>query len=264
MLNHPTLEKLKALKLNGMAKGLAEQLSSSGYDGLSFEERLGLLVDLETTQKDNRRLKTRLTQARLRISACMEDIDYTSRRGLEKSLMQALHTGRWIQEGHNILITGPTGVGKSYLACAIGHRACLLGYKVRYYRATRLFEEMKLTRGDGRYPKLMNQIAKSQLLIVDDWGLCQLGETERKDFLEILEERHPSRSTLIAGQLPIEHWHDIIGNPTYADAILDRLVHNAYKINLAGDSMRKRKTADLPSSSVPAKQKPETKGGSHG
>ena len=245
MLIHPTLEKLKELKLKGLARGFEEQMSSSSYDSLSFEERLGQLVDLESTEREDRRLKSRLKQAKMRQQACMEDIDYSSRRGLEKVMMESLQTCRWLKEGNNILITGPTGVGKSYLACALGHRACLVGYKVHYFRATRLFEELKLARGDGRYPKLMNRIGKCQLLIIDDWGLCQLGDLERKDFLEILEDRYQSFSTIIAGQLPIDHWHEIIGNPTFADAILDRVVHNAYKINLVGDSMRKKKKKDL-------------------
>lgn len=241
MLLHPTLEKLKALKLTGMVKALEEQLSGSGFEGLSFEERLGFLADREMTERENRRLATRLRQAKLRQQACMEDIDYRTERGLDRSQLQSLSNCRWIRERHNILITGATGAGKSFLACALGHKACLEGYKVLYFRAPRLFKELTQARGDGRYLKLMNSLAKADLLIIDDWGLSGLNEHQRTDLLEIMEDRHDIHSTIIAGQLPVEHWHEIIGNPTLADAILDRLVHNAYQLNLKGGSMRKLK-----------------------
>jgi DNA replication protein DnaC len=241
MLNHPTLEKLKCLKLIGMAEGLEEQMASSRYDSLSFEERLGLLVDFESTQRDDRRIQSRLKQASLRQSACLEDVCHSSKRGLDPSLVRSLADCRWIKEGLNVLITGATGVGKSWLACALGHQACLKGYKTKYYRASRLFEELELARGDGRYPKLMRAISRLNLIIIDDWGLSPLKEHERRDMLEILEDRYGNASTIIAGQIPVEHWHDIIGNPTFADAIMDRLVHQAYKIELDGDTMRKKK-----------------------
>lgn len=246
MLTHPTAEKLRALKLYGMAKSLEEQKASRDYDDLSFEERLGLLIDRELTEQENRRLVSRLKGARLRQQASMEDIDYRQKRGLDKSLMKSLAQCAWIKERLNILLTGPCGAGKSFIACALGHKVCLEGYKVIYFRATRLFESLSIAKGDGRYAKLMNSIAKTDLLIIDDWGLSVLTNQERADMLEILEDRHGIRSTVVTSQLPIEHWHEAIGNPTLADAILDRLIHNAHKIQLKGGSMRKIKT-DKPS-----------------
>jgi len=241
MLTEPTIEKLKTLKLYGMLTALELQMSSSDYKEFTFEERLGLLVDREITDRENRRLQCRLKQAKLRQQACMEDIDYRHPRGIDKSLFLSLSTCQWIKDHLNILITGPTGVGKSFIACAFGHRACMEGFKVLYTRAPRLFHELNVAKGDGRYSKLMNQIAKTHLIIIDDWGLTALSHQEQRDLLEILEDRHGIHSTIIAGQLPIEHWHQLIDNPTIADATLDRLVCNAYKISLQGESMRKKK-----------------------
>ncbi len=243
MLKTPTREKLQNLKLNGMLRGLEEQNASSEYESLSFEERLGLLVDLETIERENRRLKTRLKQAKLRQTACFEDIDYRHRRGLDKSLMLSLGTCGWIKEHQNIIITGATGVGKSYLACALAHKACLEGHKTLYYRVSRLFRELHAAQGDGTYLKLMTKISKFQVLVIDDWGLENLKDQQRNDLLEVLEDRHGVRSTIITSQLPVEHWHEVIGNPTIADAIMDRLVHNAHKISLTGDSMRRKKAS---------------------
>jgi DNA replication protein DnaC len=242
MLTVPTLEKLRKLKLPGMARAFEEQYVSADFAGLSFEERLGLLVDREVTERENRQLSTRLKQARLRQQACLEDIDYREPRGLDRSLLKALANCQWIRDHLNIFITGPTGVGKSFIACALAHRACLEGFKVRYFRAPRLFQELALARGDGSYSKLMNSLAKDHLVVVDDWGLSVLNDQEQRDFLEILEDRYGIHSMIIASQLPVEHWHEVIGNPTLADAILDRLVHNAYKINLKGGSMRKKQS----------------------
>jgi len=244
MLTIPTLDKLKTLKLNEMARALEEQMGSQDWESLNFEERLGLLVDRELTFQENRRLQTRLKQAKLRQSVCMEDINYRHPRGLDKSLVKSLSTCRWIKDRHNVLITGPTGAGKSFLACALGHRACMEGFKVLYFRAPRLFDALGVARGDGRYCKLMASIAKADLLVIDDWGLSVLGVQERNDLLEVLEDRHELKSTVVASQLPVEHWHEAVGNQTLADAILDRLVHNAYKINLDGDSMRKKKLGE--------------------
>jgi len=235
------MERLRELKLTGMVRALEEQTASLGYEDMGFEERLGLLVDREAIERGNRRLKTRLRKAKLRQQACMEDIDYRHSRGLDKSVMRSLSTCRWIRDHHNLIITGPTGAGKSYISCALAHRACIEGYTAMYSRAPRLFSELAVARGDGRYAKLMKSIARTNLLIIDDWGLSVLTEPERRDLLEILEDRHDVHSTIVAGQLPVEHWHEAIGNPTLADAILDRLVHNAYKIDLKGESMRKKK-----------------------
>lgn len=242
MLSHPTLEKLRQMKCYGMAKAFEQQLSCSDYEGLSFEERFGLMVDMEMTEKENRRLSTRLRQAKLRQQACMENIDYRTPRRLDKPLMKSLATCKWIRDNLNILITGSTGVGKSYLACAFGHKACLHGYKVLYFRATRLFNDLAVAKGDGRYNKIMNSISKANLLIIDDWGLVKLTDKEQMDFLEILEDRYGIHSTIIASQFPHTHWHELMANPTLADAILDRFIHNAYKINLDGGSMRKKKS----------------------
>ncbi len=247
MLTHPTGEKLRTLKLYGMARSFEEQMSSKDHEELAFEERLGLLIDREFTEQENRRLTFRLKTAKLRQEASMEDIDYRQKRGLDKSLVKSLARCKWIKERLNILLTGPCGAGKSFIACALGHKACLEGYKVLYFRAPRLFENLALAKGDGRYARIMNSIARQDLLIIDDWGLSVLNDRERADMLEILEDRHNVRSTIITSQLPIEHWHEAIGNPTLADAILDRIIHNAYKIQLSikGGSMRKIKAGNL-------------------
>ena len=241
MLIHPTLDKLHTLKCTGMAAALTEQMSVPDIDTLSFEERLGLLVDREITERDNRRTSNRLRRARLKHNAALEDIDYHHPRGLDKSLMQSLATCQWVREHLNILITGPTGVGKTWLACALAHSACRAGHTALYLRLPRLLQDLSIAKGDGRYPKLINTLARTQVLILDDWGLVKLNAEQRRDLLEILEDRHGARSTLATSQLPTEKWHDSIGDPTLADAILDRLVHNAYKINLKGESMRKQK-----------------------
>jgi len=242
MLTVPTIEKLRRLKLEGVVRALEEQCASSDFESLSFEERLGLLVDRELTDRENRRLATRLKQAKLRHHACMEDLDYREPRGLDKSLLHSLARCQWIRDHLNIFITGPTGVGKSFIACALAHRACLEGFKVRYFRTSRLFQELALARGDGTLSTLMNTLAKNQLLVLDDWGLSVLTDQEQRDLLEIVEDRHGMSSTIMASQLPVEHWHEAIGNATLADAILDRVVHNAYKITLKGGSMRKKQS----------------------
>lgn len=239
MLVHPTLDKLHALKLNGMAAALSDQLRMSNLDDLGFEERLGLLVDREMTERHNRKLRLRLKKARLRLNAAVEDIDFRHPRGLDKSVVLALASCRFVQEHHNVLITGPTGVGKSYLACALAQKTCREGYRALYYRLPRLLQELAVARADGRYGKILVHLLKHDLLVIDDWGLASLDDLGRRDLLEILEDRHGRRSTLVASQLPVAAWHDMIGDKTLADAILDRLVHTAYKIVLEGDSMRK-------------------------
>ena len=250
MLHHPTLEKLQTLRLDGMHKALTEQQRMPDIEALSFEERLGLLIDREMSAREDRRLQTRLRKARLKHNACLEDIDYRSPRGLDKALLRQLSTCQWVREGLNLIINGPTGVGKTWIACALAHKACREGYTAQYLRLPRLFEELGLAHGDGRFPTLMSSFAKTDLIILDDWGLAKFSAEQRRDLLELLDDRHGSRSTLVTSQLPVDHWHEVIADPTLADAILDRLVHNAYRINLKGESMRKRQAkltrADLP------------------
>jgi DNA replication protein DnaC len=241
MLTHPTLDKLQQLKCFGMASALTEQMQSTDIEALSFEERLGLLVDRELTYRDDRRLSSRLRRAKLRHNACMEDIDYRYPRGLDKRLVLSMATCRWIAEHLNVLLTGPAGIGKSWLACALAHQACREGYSALYLRLPRLLSELAIARGDGRYPKLLASFAKLDLLVIDDFGLAPLTPEHIRDFLEILEDRYGARSTLVTSQLPVEKWHGAIPDPTFADAILDRLVHNAYKLALKGESIRKTK-----------------------
>ena len=240
MLTHPTLDKLAALKLTGMAKALSEQMALPESQALSFDERLGLLVAREMTVRSDRRLTPRLRQAKLRLSASIEDSDSRHPRGLDKALMLRLASCQWGQERHNVLITGPTGLGKTWLACALGHKACRAGYTVLYLRLPRRLQELPMAKGDGRYPQLMAALAKTALLILDDWGLATLNDENRRDVLELLEDRHGRGATIVTSQFPVAHWHEALGDPTLADAILDRLLHNAYKITLRGESMRKR------------------------
>jgi DNA replication protein DnaC len=242
MLTHPIIDRLQALRFHGMLKAFTEQLQMPEIEELTFEERFGLLVDHEWTERENRRLKTRLRKAKLRQNASVEDIDFRHPRGLDRALIMQLSTCEWIKNHHNVLMVGPTGVGKSYLACALAQKACREGYGAQYLRLPKLFQELSLAKGDGRYGKLLKSFAKMDLLVLDDWGLSTLNQEQRHDLLEVLEDRHDLRSTLVTSQVPLEHWHEIIGDPTLADAILDRLVHNAYKIQLKGESMRKKKS----------------------
>jgi len=240
MLLHPTLEKLNTLRFTGMAAALDEQMQMNSLDDLGFEERLGILLDREMAVRQTRRMNTRLRKARLRQDGCIEDIDFRHPRGLDKSLVMRMAGCEWIKEHNNLIITGPTGVGKTYLACAFAQKACREGYSTLYLRMTKLFEDLALAKGDGRYLKLLASFAKADLLVLEDYGLEQLGRDQRHDLLEILEDRHGLKSTLVTSQLPIDHWHEQIGDPTLADAILDRLVHSAHKIKLNGESMRKK------------------------
>lgn len=243
MLTHPILDQLQALKLTGMAKALSEQLNMPDIESMDFMTRLGLMVDREITERSNRRLTTRLKKAKLRQQACFEDIDFRTPRGLDKKQMLSLASCDWIKKANNILITGATGTGKSYLACALAHKACLEGHTARYLRLPRLMEAITISRADGSYGKLMLDLARTDLIILDDWGLAAMTKQQRHDLLEILEDRHDLKATLVTSQLPVEAWHEYIGDPTLADAILDRLVHSAYKINLKGESMRKKNAA---------------------
>lgn len=240
MLTHPTLDKLEALRLTGMVKALKEQWQLPSSNELSFEERLGLLVDREADLRQTRQMQSRLRKAKLRQNATLEDIDFRQPRGLDKSLVHKLADCQWIRRKQNLLLTGPTGVGKSYLACAFAHKACREGFNTLYVRIARLFSDLALAKGDGRYIKILATLAKTDLLVLDDYGLAGLTKDQRHDLLEILEDRNGLRSTLVTSQLPVEHWHEQIGDPTLADAILDRLVHNAHTIQLKGGSMRKK------------------------
>jgi DNA replication protein DnaC len=239
MLTEQTIEKLYHMKLNGMAEAFKEQLQQPAITDLSFQERFSLLVDRQWTWKEERRMRRLLSNARLKINACIEDIDYRAPRGVEKSLILQLASCDWIRHAHNVIITGPTGVGKSYLACALANRACRMGYSAFYIRIPKLFQDLAIGKADGSYTKIMNKISKSKVLVLDDLGLAPMSAQERRDLLEVIEDRHQLTSTIVAAQLPIELWHEHIRDPTIADAILDRLVHNAYKINLRGESMRK-------------------------
>ncbi|MEO6866807.1 MAG: IS21-like element helper ATPase IstB [Gaiellales bacterium] len=240
MLTHPTLDQLDRLKLAGMSEALQEQMNTDEIEQLSFDERFGLLVDREAAERDRRRLKTRLTQAKLRHTACIEDIDFRTRRGLDKKVILDLASCDWIRKHRNVLIIGPTGVGKSYLACALAHKACREGHSVRYARTSRLLDELALARADGSLPRLMMRLAKTHVLVLDDFGLAPLTDPQRRDLLEVIEDRHGLRSTIITAQLPVNTWHETIGDPTIADAILDRLIHAAYLLDLQGESMRKK------------------------
>lgn len=242
MMLEMTLGKLNQLKLHGMAEALTEQTQATMYTSLSFEERLGLLVDREVTVRDNRRLTNLLRGARLRYSnACVEEIDFRTPRGLSKEVILSLLHNGWVKGKQNVIITGPTGSGKTYIACALANSACRSGHSAYYVRLPRLLQELHIARADGSYGKLLTRLAKYAILIIDDWGLAKLGDKERRDILEVLEDRHGISSTIVASQIPTEKWHDTIGDPTIADAVLDRLVHNAHMIamSMKADSMRK-------------------------
>lgn len=240
MLNEPTVEKLRGMRLGTLADTWLDQQGSADAQSLSFDERLSMLVDAEWLDRQNKKLARHLKQAKLRLSqAAIEDIDYSARRKLEKSVIRQLGTCNWIDAHQNVIVTGATGVGKTYIACALAQQACRKGYTALYRRVPRLFDELALVHADGTYPRFLAKVAKVDVLLLDDWGLVPLGETERRDLLEIIEDRYGNRSTILTSQLPIESWHDHVGEATIADAICDRLLHNAHKIDLKGDSRRK-------------------------
>jgi len=240
MLTEPTVEKLTALKLHGMLAAWEAQERQAEMTTLGFAERFALLVDAESLSRENLRLARHLREAKLKLAhAAVEDIDVSARRELDKALVRQLGTCRWVHEHHNLLITGATGVGKTFLACAFAHQACRHGYRVLYRRASRLGDELTLARADGTYARLLARIARIDVFVLDDWGLAPVQEHDRQDLLEILEDRHGSRSTLVTSQLPVPKWHAHIGDPSVADAICDRLLHNAHRIVLKGPSRRK-------------------------
>ncbi len=241
MLTHPTLDQLHQLGLAGMARAFEELSASPRGAELDHAEWLGLLLDRELADRQDRRLKARLRYARLRHQAAVEDVDYRTPRGLDRALFQKLATGGWIEARQNLIIEGPTGVGKSWLACALGHKACRDNHSVLYQRIPRLFADLALARGDGRYARLMRALGGVKLLILDDWGLEPLGAEQRHDLLEIVEDRYGRGATLLTSQIPVDRWHDLIGDLTIGDAILDRIVHNAHRIQLRGEVPAQKK-----------------------
>lgn len=243
MLSQPMIEKLLAMRLNGMAEGLQTQQQDPAARELSFLERLGLLVDQQWSWRQNQALARRLKTARLRGNACIEDIDYRAARGLDKSVVRALtQESAWVRNHENIFVLGPTGVGKSFLASALAQKACRDGYTALNTRAAALFRDLALARADGSLRSLLARLARLDVLLIDDWAMAPLNESERRDFWEICEDRYQTRSTILTSQLPLTKWHEQIGDPTVADGILDRLVHNAHRLELRGDSMRKRRS----------------------
>lgn len=236
-----TLQRLRELKLSGMATNLEQQLAQPGpYDGLSFTDRLTLMLDQECLSREQRKQNRLVKQAKFKLHANLQSLDYGGRRGLDKAQVAQLTKTDWLVRAHNLLITGPCGSGKTYLACALGHQACLNGESVRYYRLSRLFESLTQAKADGSYSKQLAALAKVKLLILDDWGLEVLSDPQRHDLMEIMDDRYGHSSTLMISQLPTGEWYNAVGENTLADAILDRLMHNAYRINLQGESMRKR------------------------
>jgi DNA replication protein DnaC len=243
MLIHPTVERLRALGLAAMADALVELQNAPDAAELTREDWLGLLVDREATSRENKRLARRLRDARLRQSAAVEDVDFRAPRGLDRALFQKLASCEWVRDHHHLVVVGPTGIGKSWLACALGHKACREGFSVLYKRATRLFSDLTQARGEGRLPRLLTALERIRLLIVDDWGPEPLNAEQRRDLLEIVDDRDDRGSLLITSQVPVSRWHEVIGDPTLADAILDRILHRTHRIELKGPSLRRRLVA---------------------
>lgn len=234
------IQQLRLLRVPGMVEALEQQIEQPAtHNDLTFEQRLDLMIDRELTYRSNNKIQRLLKTAKLKLQAYPEDIDYQHPRGLEKNHFASLLSCQWIEQHQNVLITGPTGCGKTYLGCVLATQACKLGYSVRYFRTSRLLDSLAIAHGDGRFTRMINQIAKTDLLVLDDWGLETLTLGQRNDVLELMEDRHGSRSTLITSQVPVKKWHAAIGDATLADAILDRLLHNAHRLQLKGESMRK-------------------------
>lgn len=229
-----------------MIQALESQQQMPDVQELPFDDRFGMIVDAEVSSRENRSLQSRLSKARLRQSACIEDLDFRTARGLERSVITSLATSEWVRQRHNILICGPTGSGKSFIACALAQKACRDGYSAIYHRASKLFHELAIAKSTAKYNSMVSSLSKKDVLVVDDFGLAVLNDEQRHDLLEIVEERYERKSLIIASQLPLEKWHEVIGEPTIADAVLDRIVHNAYKLNIkAKKSMRESKTGDM-------------------
>jgi DNA replication protein DnaC len=246
MLNQPTLDKLNAMKLYGMASAFRSQLETTESGQLNFEERFALLVDQQWLWKENRALDRRLRAARLKERGLMEDINYQHPRGLDRKLMRTLANSEWVKQHQNLLLIGPTGIGKSWLACALAQKACRDGYTILHKRSAELFREFSIAHADGSFGRMLIRLSRIDILLLDDFAMAPLKDTERRDFLELCDERYQRRSTILTSQMPVAHWHEQIGDPTLADSILDRLVHNAYRLELSGESLRK-----------PQNQKPE-------
>src|SRR6266571_1718154 len=248
MFNQPTLDKLHGMKLHGMADGFSEQLEKTDTHNLSFEERFGLLVDQQWQWRENRALARRLRASRLKERAAIEDVDYQHPRGLDRKLMRTLCSSEWVRQKQNLLLIGPTGIGKSWLACALAHKACRDGFAVLHKRSNELFRELAIAHADGSFGRVLLKLSRVDVLLLDDFAMAPMKDAERRDLLEICDDRYQRRSMILTSQMPVAHWHEQIGDPTIADSILDRLVHNAYRIELNGESMRKQR---------PSSRKPE-------
>jgi DNA replication protein DnaC len=241
MLNQPTLDKLQTMKLHGMAEAFRAQLESTDTNAWAFEERFAMLVDQQWLWKENRALARRLRSARLKEKGVVEDIDYQHPRGLDRKLMRSLATSEWVRQHQHILLLGPTGIGKTWLACALAQKACRDGFTILHKRAAELFRELAVAHVDGSFGRLLTRLSRIDILVLDDFAMAPLKDSERRDFLEICDDRYQRRSLILTSQMPLAHWHEQIGDATVADSILDRVVHNAYRIELNGESMRKKR-----------------------